>query len=119
VPLDIQAPHRLVRLEAQRLERDGDLRIPPGCGDARGRAPDAVPVQAAVLGVVRHLPIGSCAGWVHLEEEAVPVVEERVEDHGDAIVHFECGVTREHRRHDALRVPVAAPDAEVDVVLVH
>src|SRR5262249_51786082 len=65
--LDVEAPDRLSRLESERLERDFDFGDPSLVGDARCGVPDAIPVSTQRLAVVRHLPVGSGTGRIHLE----------------------------------------------------
>src|SRR5262249_2766845 len=86
LPFAIQSPHRLARLESERLERDLDFGDPSVVRDARRGVPDAVPVPTQRFAVVRHLAVGPCAGRIHLEEEAVPMVEKRIEDDRDPVV---------------------------------
>ncbi len=113
-PVDVQAPHRLARLEPERLEGDGEFRHPSVGRDPGGGVPDAVPVERHVLGVVCDLAVGASAGRVHLEKEAVAMVEEGVDDDGDRVVAFEVGVAGQLRRNDVFRVPIPAEDAHVE-----
>ena len=112
LPLDVEPPGGLPRPEAQRLERQRDLGHPALVRDARARVPDTVPLEARLRLVVRDLPVGAGARRVHGEEEAVALVEERVEDDRDAVVHVEVRVSGELRRDDRGRRAVATEDPE-------
>lgn len=94
LPFDIETPRRLSRLEPECLERDLDLRDPSLVGNRRHSVPDAVPILAEPFGVVRHLPVSPGTGWIHLEKEAVPMIEEGIENDHDAlgIQHTNVGV---------------------------
>src|SRR5262249_44513778 len=52
LPLDVEAPDLLPRLEAEALEGNRDFGRPSLRGDARPRVPDAVPVVDQILRVV-------------------------------------------------------------------
>src|SRR5262249_28152570 len=57
LPLDVEPPHGLVRPESQRLEWNLDLRRPAVRRPRRGCVPDAIPVAAEILRVVRDLTV--------------------------------------------------------------
>src|SRR6266571_3465856 len=76
LPFDVEAPDRLPRLEAERLERDFDLGDPSIIGNACGCVPDAVPIMRQSFAVVRHLPVGASPRSVDLKEKGVSVIEE-------------------------------------------
>jgi len=117
LPFDVEAPDRLPRLEAEGLERDLDLGHPSVAGDSRSRVPDAVPVAAERLAVVGHLAVRSRTGGIHLEEEAVAVIKERIEDDRDSIVDVEIRVARELRGDDPASRSITADDPDVQRVI--
>src|SRR5262245_35530466 len=86
LPLDVEAPHGLIRTETQRLERNLDFRGPPLVRLSDCRIPDSVPVAAEALGVVRDLAVGARARGVDLKKEAVAMIEERIEHDRDLII---------------------------------
>src|SRR3989441_12857168 len=87
-------------------------------GNSCGRVPDSVPVAAEGFAVVGDLAIRARAGRIHLEEEAVSVIEERVEDDRDSIVDIEIRVARQLCRDDAVRRSVVADNRDVQRVVV-
>ena len=85
-PLDVQAPFPEVAPEAQRLDRDADLRG-PAPGVARGRRlPLAVPVLVHVLAARLDERVEAGAAGVDREDVAGAAVLERVEDEDDVVL---------------------------------
>ena len=81
-------PHEAIAaaFEAQRLERDAQLRR-PAVGVARGRhGPHRVPTGVDVAPFVRDLRVRFRAGGVDDEDEAVPAIGKGVEDHLEAVL---------------------------------
>src|SRR5437899_7485299 len=76
--LDVEAPYSLVRPESQGLERNRQFGRPAVRGAGRCGVPNAVPISNEILGVVRDLTVGACAGRIDLEEESVAVIKERI-----------------------------------------
>src|SRR5207244_4477412 len=113
LPLDIEPPHGLSRLEPERFEWDLNLGDPSLVRNARGRVPDAVPVEAQAFTIVRHLPVRPCARRIDLKEETVSVIEEGVEDDRDSIIDIEIRVARQLGRDDAVRRSVMTDDRDV------
>src|SRR5260370_32084077 len=69
LPLDIEAPDPLPRLEPEALERDHDLRHPTLCRDPRARVPGPVPLVVEHFRVVGDLPVRPGARRLHDGEE--------------------------------------------------
>src|ERR1700730_6819588 len=65
------------------------------------------------LRVVRDLAVRAGASWIHLEEEAVPMIEERIEHNRDTVIEIEIRVARQLRRNDVARRSIAAEDTDV------
>src|SRR6185295_13696816 len=57
--LDVEAPRRLARLEAQRLEGNLDLHGPALVRDPGHRVPDPIPIAAEALRIVRYLAVAA------------------------------------------------------------
>jgi hypothetical protein len=97
LPLDIEAPDRLVRAESERLERDGDFDCPTVGGLVDGCIPDSILIARQILRVVGYLSIRPCAGGIDLKEESVAMIKKWIDDDSDTIVHIEIGVAQELR----------------------
>ncbi|MFT3765986.1 MAG: hypothetical protein QM820_10780 [Minicystis sp.] len=115
VALDLQAPalHR-ARGEAQRAERDAQLRRPAGGGARDLGDPVLVPVLVE-LGVVEVEAVREHARGVDRELEGALAVAARVEHDGDR-VRLDRPIAPREPRHDVDRL--RAVDADVDVVVV-
>ena len=132
VPLEVHAPDLIgAAREAQRPERDRELRRPAGAVDGRAHFPRRVPVQveagararhlrlarpeaAAALALIRDLTVVLDAGRVRAEDEPVEAVAVRVEDHPEAVGVVERRVAPRVRHDDRVGLAVVAhhPDVE-------
>ena len=116
---EVHAPDAVrAPLEAQRLERDADLRRPPGRIPLRGHGPHRVPARVDVPPFVRDLRVRFGARRIHDEDEPVAAIGERVEDHLEAVLLAGREVLADVVDDERGRRRVVADDADVERVVV-
>ena len=136
VALKVDAPGLLAAgREAQRAERDGELRRPAHVGDGGAHLPHAVPVlveaaagaadltagaepphAAAARPLVDELPVVLLAGRAGAEDKAVLPVEKGIQNELEAVAVGERRVAAAVGDDDRCRIAVVADDTEVDGV---